>query len=60
MRTNKQDCERYELVKRELAERYRNQREKYTDSKSGILWEIIARADEWAANEGWEPGPSDA
>ena len=60
MRVNKKECERYESTKRELAVRYRNQREKYTNSKSAIFWEIISRADEWAAFSGWEPGPSDA
>ncbi len=60
MRVHKQDCEKYESVKRELAQQYRYEREKYTDSKSDIFWEIIARADRWAGNTGWEPGPSDA
>lgn len=60
MRVHKQDCAKYETVKRELAQRYRDEREKYTESKSDIFWEIIARADRWAANTGWEPGPSDA
>jgi GrpB-like predicted nucleotidyltransferase (UPF0157 family) len=60
LRVSQQDCEKYVLVKRELAQRYRYEREKYTDSKSAIFWEIIARADQWAANTGWEPGPSDA
>ncbi len=44
----------------EVAVRYRDQREKYTNAKSDVFWEIIARADEWAAFSGWEPGPSDA
>ena len=60
MRMHKPDCDKYEFVKKELAQRYRNEREKYTDSKSDIFWEIIARADRWAANTGWEPGSSDA
>ncbi len=60
MRVHKPDCERYESVKRALAEKYRHDRQKYTDSKSDIFWEIIARADAWAANTGWEPGPSGA
>jgi GrpB-like predicted nucleotidyltransferase (UPF0157 family) len=60
MRVHKQDCEKYESVKRELAQRYRYERKKYTDSKSDIFWEIIARADQWAANTGWDPEPSDA
>ena len=60
MRVHKPDCDKYEFVKKELAQQYRNEREKYTDSKNDIFWEIIARADRWAANTGWEPGGSDA
>lgn len=60
MRAHKKDCDEYESVKRELAEQYQDAREKYTDSKSDIFWKIIARADRWAADTGWEPGPSDA
>ena len=52
--------DRYADVKRELAAKYRNEREKYTDAKNPIIWEITIEADRWAANTGWEPGPSDA
>ncbi len=51
---------RYETVKRELAMRYRYERQRYTDAKAPIFWEIMQRADTWAAQTGWEPGPSDA
>lgn len=43
MRTHRRDCEKYEAVKRELAEQYRHERAQYTDSKRDIFWEIIAR-----------------
>jgi hypothetical protein len=29
-------------------------------AKGAIIWELIRRADEWAQETGWEPGPSDA
>jgi GrpB-like predicted nucleotidyltransferase (UPF0157 family) len=51
---------KYEAVKRELATKYRLQRQKYTDAKDPIFWEIMFRADRWAATTGWEPGASDA
>ena len=51
---------RYEAVKRELAARFRNERERYTDAKGDTFWEIMTLADRWAAATGWEPGPSDA
>ncbi len=51
--------DRYEQVKRELAERFRHDRHRYTDAKAPIFWEIMQKADRWAAATGWEPGPTD-
>jgi GrpB-like predicted nucleotidyltransferase (UPF0157 family) len=50
----------YEAVKRRLAARYPHDRRAYTDAKTQIMWDIIQRADNWAQQTGWEPGPSDA
>ncbi|MDP9847023.1 GrpB family protein [Streptosporangium lutulentum] len=50
----------YAEVKREPAERHRHDRLTYTQAKDAICWQIIQRADEWAQQTGWEPGPSDA
>ena len=60
VRDHEDDRRRYETVKRELALRYRDERARYTDAKAPIFWEIMRRADRWAAQSGWEPGPSDA
>lgn len=60
VRTHVESRERYELVKRDLAARFRDERTRYTDAKARILWEIMQEADRWAAETGWEPGPSDA
>ncbi len=51
---------RYESVKRDLAQRYRYDRRRYSDAKVPILWDIMQKADRWAAKTGWEPGRSDA
>jgi GrpB-like predicted nucleotidyltransferase (UPF0157 family) len=51
---------RYERAKRELAEQFPNDRVAYTDAKAPVIWQIMQRADRWAADTGWEPGPSDA
>jgi hypothetical protein len=32
----------------------------YTNAEMSFCWEIIHRADDWAQQTGWEPGPSDA
>ena len=60
VREHPQAAARYEAMKRELAARYRDRRELYTDAKADIFWEIMTLADRWAADTGWEPGPSDA
>ena len=51
---------KYEATKRELAARYRLERHKYVDAKGDIFWDIMRRADEWAADTGWDVGVSDA
>jgi GrpB-like predicted nucleotidyltransferase (UPF0157 family) len=60
MRQSVADQRRYEAVKRELAARFRLERKRYTDAKDAIFWEIMQRADRWAAITGWQPCPSDA
>jgi CBS domain-containing protein len=30
------------------------------DAKIPIIWDVLRRADQWAQETGWEPGPSDA
>lgn len=59
LRVHRSDCEKYGAVKRELARRFHHDRKQYTSSKSDIVWEILERADRWAASLGWEPGTSD-
>lgn len=60
MRVHPDACEQYEQVKRRLAAEYLTDMPSYTESKAPIFWEIIQKADRWAASTGWEPGPSDA
>jgi GrpB-like predicted nucleotidyltransferase (UPF0157 family) len=60
LREHVEDQRRYERFKRELAEKYRNDRMKYTDGKNPVFWEIMFRADRWEKRTGWAPGPSDA
>jgi GrpB-like predicted nucleotidyltransferase (UPF0157 family) len=60
LRQHPHSASEYENVKRQLAEQYPHDGLAYTNAKDTICWEIIHRADEWAQQVGWEPGPSDA
>jgi GrpB-like predicted nucleotidyltransferase (UPF0157 family) len=50
----------YGRRKQALAARFAHDRHGYQDAKVPITWELLRRADEWAQQTGWEPGPSDA
>lgn len=59
LRVHADEQRHYEAVKRRLAVQYPFERDAYTDAKGDIFWEIVRRADSWAAATGWEPGDSD-
>ncbi len=44
LRTHPQTAKDYEAEKKELAEKYRFQRNKYTESKSGFIMEVVEKA----------------
>ena len=60
MRSHAGDAEEYAALKVRLAKQYRDDRLGYTTAKGDFIWRVIARADQWAQDTGWEPGPSDA
>jgi GrpB-like predicted nucleotidyltransferase (UPF0157 family) len=60
LRMHAEDAAQYAALKREMAERYRQDRAAYTDAKGPFFWETMVKADAWAKEIGWEPGPSDA
>lgn len=59
MRANPDEHAPYARLKTELAERFRHQRDAYTDGKDAYLWQIMYRADRWSQHTGWQPPPSD-
>jgi GrpB-like predicted nucleotidyltransferase (UPF0157 family) len=60
LRTQAEESRRYETLKYQLAARYKEDRRGYTEAKAPFIWEIMAKADRWSQEIGWEPGPSDA
>jgi GrpB-like predicted nucleotidyltransferase (UPF0157 family) len=60
LRAHPGDARRYGELKRDLAEEYRDDRHAYTEAKAAFIWEILAKADRWSQQIGWQPGPSDA
>jgi len=59
LRAHDEDAAWYGTIKRDLAEQYRDDRGGYTAAKTPYLWEIMQKADRWAQETGWAPGPSD-
>lgn len=49
----------YAQAKRRYAADFGNQRAGYVAAKEPLVWDIVRRADTWAQNTGWTPGPSD-
>lgn len=55
LRCHKEDCQKYAKLKHHLADKFRNDRLAYTDSKSHLIWEIIKKANKWTQEIGWFP-----
>jgi GrpB-like predicted nucleotidyltransferase (UPF0157 family) len=60
LRCHPHDCERYANMKYKLMLTYRNERHKYVEAKSPLIWEIIQRANDWSQRVGWDLESSDA
>lgn len=60
LRLHAEVAAQYAALKIELAQRYRTDRNAYTDAKGPFIWQVVAQADVWAQSIGWQPGPSDA
>jgi GrpB-like predicted nucleotidyltransferase (UPF0157 family) len=60
LRTHADDARAFGALKSRLAKQFRDDRAAYTDGKNPHIWQLVARADSWAQQTGWEPGPSDS
>lgn len=60
IRTHPLEMKLYENEKYRLAKMYKDNGAAYVEGKNVVFWDIIFRADRWAGQTGWEPGPSDA
>ncbi|PRX72568.1 GrpB-like predicted nucleotidyltransferase (UPF0157 family) [Cohnella sp. SGD-V74] len=49
----------YSKVKYQLANLYRDQREKYVEGKTKVVWDIMLKANKWSQDFGWKPSKSD-
>jgi len=60
LRSHPDGATRHEGFKRELAERYRDDRRAYAEAKGRFIWELMQGADRWSQEVEWVPGPSDS
>nr|WP_281262855.1 GrpB family protein [Streptomyces fragilis] len=50
----------YAAAERHCAALFRHDRRGYVRAKDALVRDIVRRADAWAQDTGWAPGPSDA
>ncbi|SDF98484.1 GrpB domain, predicted nucleotidyltransferase, UPF0157 family [Sinosporangium album] len=50
----------YAAVKRRAAAVFADDRKAYGEAKETCIWDLIRRADAWAQDTGWAPGPGDS
>lgn len=59
LRVHPEAVRQYGVLKRQLADQFRDNRTAYTDAKTPFIWQIMAQADQWSQATGWQPGPCD-
>jgi GrpB-like predicted nucleotidyltransferase (UPF0157 family) len=59
MRCHADDVRQYVELKQRLAGQFQDDRSAYVEGKSPFIWHVIAKADKWGQEVGWQPGPSD-
>jgi GrpB-like predicted nucleotidyltransferase (UPF0157 family) len=59
LREHEVDRAEYAKVKFDLANQYKDQREKYVEGKTEIVWNILLKANKWSQEIGWKPSKPD-
>ena len=60
MRSHNEDAQAYAKLKYDLAEKYQEDRQGYTDANAPLIWEIMRKANRWSQEIGWRPERTDA
>jgi GrpB-like predicted nucleotidyltransferase (UPF0157 family) len=59
LRTHPEACHIYAKDKRRLMELYKDERLKYVEGKTPVIWNILQKAHSWSEQIGWRPADSD-
>jgi len=59
LREHETERTKYAQVKYELANQFREQREKYVEGKTQTVWDIMMKANRWSQKIGWKPNNPD-
>lgn len=60
LRAHPAEAAEFGEAKRRWAHEFAEDRRAYLAAKEPLVWELLRRADAWAQEIGWRPGPSDA
>jgi len=55
LRCHPVDRDMYAREKIQLAEKYRDDRQRYVDAKDPVIWTIMQKASKWSQRVGWKP-----
>lgn len=58
LREHEAERNEYAQVKYDLANQFRDQRERYIEGKTEIVWRIMIKANKWSQEIGWRPDKS--
>lgn len=59
LRQDEVERSRYAQIKYELADKFKDQRDLYTEGKTQVIFEIMLKANKWSQETGWRPGKAE-